>query len=125
MYALSPEHASAPHDSAPLVPHDRGRTVVWLRGEHDISNVPSLKEALARAISQDDADVVIDLRRVSLIDAAIIGVLLDGREALRKRSRRFALRSPSARAMRVLAVCGLTDLVEPPPFQPHERTSEP
>lgn len=34
-----------------LARRDTARTVVWLRGEHDVSTVPALSETLARAIA--------------------------------------------------------------------------
>ena len=51
-----------------------GRTVVWLRGEHDISTVDALANVLARAIAFDD-DVVVDLCDVEFMGAATVGVI--------------------------------------------------
>jgi anti-anti-sigma factor len=98
--------------------------VIWLGGEHDVSTVALVRESLTGVISGGNADVVVDLKRVTFIDASVIGALLDGREALARQSRRFALRSPSMCAMHVLTLCGLTGLVESAPSLTHERTSE-
>jgi len=87
--------------------HDGGGTVVWLRGEHDIATMPSLADAISRAISLDDGDVVVDLSDVEFMGAATVGVILRAREALRLRSRSLELRSPSTRARRVLDLCGV------------------
>ena len=62
------------------------RTVVWLRGEHDLSTVDSLSEIMARAIALDDADVVVDLSDVVFMSAATVGVIIRAREFLRLES---------------------------------------
>jgi len=89
---------------------DADRTVVWLRGEHDLSTVDELSETMARAIALDDADVVVDLSEVVFMSAATVGVIVRAREFLRLESRSLALRSPSKCAGRVVDLCGLTDL---------------
>jgi anti-sigma B factor antagonist len=94
---------------------DADRTVVWLRGEHDIFTVETLCEVMAGAIALDDADVVVDLSGVQFMDAATVGVIIRAREFLRLRSRSLALRSPSISARRVVDLCCLADLVDPPP----------
>ena len=90
----------------------RNRTVVCLDGEHDIATLPFLTDTLAKAISADDTDLVVDLSRVTFLSAATIDELVRGRNTLRHQSRDLTLRSPSRCASRLLDVCGLTDLVE-------------
>jgi anti-anti-sigma factor len=90
------------------------RTVVWLRGEHDVSTVAALSEVMARAIALDDADVVVDLSEVQFMGAATVGVIIRAREFLRLRSRFLVLRSPSECARRILDVCGHSDLLLDP-----------
>jgi anti-anti-sigma factor len=89
------------------------RTVVWLRGEHDVSTVAALSETMARAIALDDADVVVDLSDVQFMAAATVRVIIRAREFLRLRSRFLVLRSPSECARRILDVCGHSDLLDP------------
>ena len=98
---------------APIVSREGDRTVVWLDGENDVSTTAVLADTLSRAISRDDHAVVVDLSGVTFIGAATIGVLIRGQNFLRRKSRTMTLRSPSTCSMRVLEVCGLTDLVEP------------
>jgi anti-sigma B factor antagonist len=98
--------------SAPLVSRDGDRTVVWLDGEHDFATVYVLTDMLARAISVDDADLIIDLSGVTFIGSAAIDELIRGRNILHRQARSLTLRSPSRCAKRVLDVCGLTGLVE-------------
>jgi anti-anti-sigma factor len=86
-------------------------TVIWLRGEHDVTTVPDLTRRLDRVLERDDADVVIDLSDVEFMDAATIGAIVRAREFLRLGSRSLSLRSPSTRAQRVLDLCEMSDLV--------------
>jgi anti-anti-sigma factor len=92
---------------------DADRTVVWLRGEHDVSTVDELSETMARAIALDDADVVVDLSEVLFMSAATVGVIIRAREFLRLESRSLSLRSPSKCAGRVVDLCGVSDLFNP------------
>ena len=92
---------------------EAGASVVWLRGEHDISTVAALSATIARAIALDEPEVVIDLSGVQLLSAATVGVLVRTRELLRRRSRSLRLRGPSTRVRRVFESCGLSDLLDP------------
>jgi anti-anti-sigma factor len=89
-------------------------TVVWLRGEFDLTSVPALAEALARAIATDDSDVFVDLARVQFMDASTVGVLVRARALLANRSRCLWLHAPSGLPLRVLEVCDLMSLVIQP-----------
>jgi anti-anti-sigma factor len=110
---FSSDVAARNRNSTPLVSRDGDRTVVWLDGEHDIATVFVLTDTLARAISVDDADLIVDLSGVTFIGSATIDELIRGRNILRRQSRSLTLRSPSRCARRILDVCGLTDLIEP------------
>lgn len=88
-------------------------TVVWLRGEHDLSTVHALSDALSRAIADDDRDLVVDLGKVEFMGASTIGVLVRARQDLQARGRTLTLRDPSRVAARVLDVCGV-DVAEGP-----------
>lgn len=102
-----------PNNSAPLLTRDGDRTVIWLDGELDIATVALLAETLATASSLDDADQIVDLSRVTFLDAMTIGVLIGHRNGLLRQSRSLMLRCPSNVAWRVLDLCGLTALLEP------------
>lgn len=95
------------HNSARLDSRGEGPTVVWLDGEHDITTVSVLADALARAIARDDADLIVDLSGVKFLGAATVNVLIRGRNLLRRRARNLTLRCPSGCARRVLDLCGL------------------
>lgn len=109
----SSDVAGRHQNSAPLVSRDGERTVVWLDGEHDIATVFVLTDTLERAISADDADLIVDLSGVTFIGSATIDVLMHVRNILQAQARSLTLRSPSRCARRVLELCGLTGLVEP------------
>lgn len=89
-------------------------TVVWLRGEYDVFNVRELWETMMRSIAADDADLIIDLSGVVLMDASTIGVILTVRQMLAVQSRSLRLRSPPGCAQRLVDRWGLTVLVESP-----------
>lgn len=94
---------------------DQSHTVVWLRGEHDISTSTSLSGVLARVMALDKADLMVDLSEVSFMGAATVSIFVRAREFLATRSRALTLRSPSVSALRILGLCGLAELIDPPP----------
>ena len=91
---------------------ESGPTVASLTGEYDIATVAALSETLAVVIASSDADLILDLRAVEFLDASTVGVLVRAEMLLGARSRSLVLRSPSRPALRVLDVCGLTDLLQ-------------
>lgn len=93
-------------------------TVVWLRGEHDLSTCQEMSRTFATATAHDDADVVVDLSGVEFMDARILGEIVRTREAMRATSRTLSLRSPSALADRLIDLCGLGHLVVSGPLAP-------
>jgi anti-sigma B factor antagonist len=105
---------------------DADRTVVWLRGEHDVSTVAALSQTMARAIALDDGDLVVDLSGVQFMDAATVGVIIRARDFLALQSRSLVLNAPSACAARVLDLCALAGLLEPKPDHntPYSRPAD-
>lgn len=91
------------------------RTVLWLRGDHDVATVGGLSEWVTDAIAADTDDVVVDLSGVTFMDGSTVGVLVRAHDLLRTCSRSLVVRSPSRCARRVLDVCGLSGLVERTP----------
>lgn len=90
-----------------------GCTVVWLVGEHDVSTVSEVADALASAIARDDNDVLVDLSGVEFMDAATVGVVLRASAILRTKSRSLHLQAPSRCARRMIDLCGIGALVGP------------
>jgi anti-anti-sigma factor len=113
---LSATDVSVGYDNAsPVMTREDGRTVVWLAGEHDLATVSQVANALATAISTDDADLVVDLSAVTFMSAATVEELVRGRAFLREHSRTLTVRAPSRFAKRVLDLCDLSSLVESHP----------
>ena len=78
-----------------------GRLLVF--GELDLSTAPELD----RALSAEDADIVIDLRGVEFIDSSGIHALLDARRA----RPRLRVENPTPATRRVLDLAGVTQLL--------------
>jgi hypothetical protein len=68
---------------------------------------------LARAISLDSAELVLDMSQVTFMAASTLGVIARARDFLRQRSRSLTVRSPSAPVGRVVLACSLSDLIGP------------
>lgn len=101
--------------NASFVAREEDRTVVWLRGEHDIATVAALAEIIALEVASDDADFAIDLSGVEFMGVATVDVIIRTREFLRTQSRSLVLRSPSRSARRVLDLCGVAYPSDPRP----------
>jgi anti-anti-sigma factor len=88
-------------------------TVVALAGRADISTLTEVNLALARAIGDSEGPVVIDLAATEFIDTGTVRAFARAWEFLSDRSRRLTVRSPSRLTERILALLGLTHLIEP------------
>ena len=94
------------------VDYGKGRTFVFLSGEHDLSTTPALRHIMAEAIATNDADVVVDLSEVKFMGATTVGVIVRARAFLRQHSRTLTVRASSPQARHVLEVCDLLDILE-------------
>jgi anti-anti-sigma factor len=88
-------------------------TVIWLRGEHDLSTVDMLSEALASATT----DVTIDLSGVDFMDSTTLMAILRAASS-DAQGKAATLRNPSPSARRLLDICGLNELLKPTPGDP-------
>jgi anti-anti-sigma factor len=95
----------------PGVGPETGPTIIWLRGEHDIATDPDLSRTLDRAISLNNAPIVIDLSKVELMSASTLGIIVVAWNTLRQQSRSLTMRSPSPHVRRVISICGLHNLL--------------
>jgi anti-anti-sigma factor len=95
------------------VSRDGEQEVVWLDGEQDIATADVLADTLSKAISADDANLVVDLSGVTFMSTATIDELIRARNLMLGLSRNLTLRSPSRCARRLLDICGLIGLAEP------------
>ena len=70
-------------DPITVVEREADRIVVSLYGEHDISTLAELSEAMAQGIALDDAEVVVDLSGVEFMGAGTVTVIVRARDFLR------------------------------------------
>jgi anti-sigma B factor antagonist len=83
--------------------------VVWLSGEHDLSTVLSISQALATAVASSESDLVIDLSGVTFMDASTMRVIDEVERRLHEQSRTLRLRAPSRCARRLRDLCQRLD----------------
>ena len=86
---------------------DEGRAVVHGDGDLDVVAAPELRMALLDAIRTGHTEIVIDLRDVTFIDAASIGVLLAADARARHMGGHVSLENASHRIARVLELAGV------------------
>ncbi|WP_371658403.1 STAS domain-containing protein [Streptomyces sp. NBC_00280] len=110
---------SVPH---PTEQPAHGATVLELRGEVDLARVPSLSARLDTLTAHGQPDLILDLRRVSFIDCAGLGMLCRARNRTLARQGRLRLVSDSGRFLRVLRHAGLSGIFEVHPHLPEEPT---
>ena len=106
----------SPKGSAGFAGQPAAPAVVWMTGEHDVSNASRLSHVIAETIALDEEDVVVDLGGVTFLSAATIAIFARANAFLNARSRSLVLRSPRRSAIRLLGICGLAHLISPPPL---------
>jgi anti-sigma B factor antagonist len=87
--------------------------VISLKGEHDLTNVQELRDAIASAF-QSGSTVILDLTDATLIDSMVLGAIAEARMELLGSGGRHRLAisvRPDTHVARVLAI-GLDGLVE-------------
>ena len=114
-YARSEPAADVPFAPA-FASHDGQRTLIWLFGEHDISNRDAVSALIDQAIMVDDTEVEVNLSRLQFMSAATVRLIVDARQRLRLQSRSLTLVAPTPRASRVLELCGVA--AQAPPSDP-------
>jgi anti-sigma B factor antagonist len=101
--------------TAPLAVTVDGREPAVLRavGEIDLLTVEQLRAALDQALAGARRTVVVDLRGVSFMDCAGIGLLVETRDRVRRRNLRLRiLAGPAvARTVALLDLTAVLDLV--------------
>ena len=83
-----------------------------LRGELDVTTVEALMGPLLDAERAMPDWVVLDLRDVTLLDAAGLRVFLDAARCAERQERRFAVARPNRETARVLRLTGLDESIE-------------
>ncbi|MGW2648905.1 STAS domain-containing protein [Streptomyces sp. NPDC001393] len=116
--ARGTEHRTAPEALAAHRVAD-GATVVVLHGEIDLLTAPALSRRLDALTACSRPDLVLDLRPVTFIDCAGLGVLCRARNRTSARQGRLRLITESAGFRRILRVTGLGDVFEVHTRLPH------
>ena len=88
-----------------------GRTVVHLSGELDIAAGRTVGEALGRAANLGAPTTVIDVSRVTFIDACVIGLIIKARSSATERGALLGVSGVAGHVAELFAVLGLGDLV--------------
>jgi anti-sigma B factor antagonist len=91
-----------------LEQRDSGVVIVSLRGEHDLTTAPALRERMEEAVGRRTG-VLVDLTSAEFIDSSIIGVVLEGQRRALEEGIGFAaaLEGGGPAVRRVLEVTGL------------------
>ena len=108
------------YEPAPLtrhlrVRHDRGHTVLELRGEIDIAAAAEIVPHLDMATAEPDARVVIDLTHVEFFDLSGLRLLFRARHRITAGSGRLHLVCTHPLTLRMLRITGLSRLLPPWP----------
>ena len=105
---MSPDHSAV---IAVEVLHDAGGAIVTLGGELEFGTVASLRTALSDLAQQSCDPVVVDLAAVRFIDSTGLSLLVQAKQRFASQGRRFELRRPTHRVVRVIETSGLADLL--------------
>ncbi|MFR9798187.1 STAS domain-containing protein [Streptomyces sp. MS06] len=89
-----------------------GTSVVELSGEIDILTAPRVMSCLDDLTARARPDLVVDLRGVSFIDCAGLGLLCRARSRVLERHGRLRLVSGGVRLLRLLNAAGLGGVFE-------------
>lgn len=95
-----------------------GTTTVTVRGEIDLLTAPRLMARLDRLTAAPHPDLVLDLRRMSFIDCAGLGVLCRARNRVAERRGSLRLVTDSTGFRRILRHAGLAGVFEVLPCLP-------
>jgi anti-anti-sigma factor len=89
----------------------RGPSVTLeLSGDLDVHTAPSLRDRLVGLVAAGQADLVVDLSRLSFIDSTGIGVLVGGLKRCRAQQGDLQIRAANPEILAVLGVTGLDEL---------------
>ena len=90
--------------------HDGGAAVVTLGGDLEFGTAASLRTTLSDLARQSCDPVVVDLAGILFIDSTGLSLLVQAKQRFASQGRRFELRRPTHRVVRVIETSGLADL---------------
>ena len=88
-------------------------TRLVLHGELDCSSAPQLRARIRDTLTGGTTTLILDLARISFLDAAGLGVLVGAHRKLEERGGRLEVCRTPRSVQRVLEVTGLHDLLQP------------
>lgn len=94
------------------VTSDAGRTLVHPQGELDVSTSSRFRACLNEVMDGGATEVAVNLKDVTFIDSAGLGVLVGALKRLQGVDGRLLIVAPSRGVRKVLDLTGLTALVE-------------
>jgi anti-sigma B factor antagonist len=86
--------------------------MVAVRGEIDISNAPQLRACLSACLSDGCADITLDMKDLTFLDASGLSVLAYFAKLTASRGGHLILKSPPPIVHKVLNIGGLATLVD-------------
>jgi anti-anti-sigma factor len=90
---------------------DADTLIVIPVGEADLCTVPDLRQALSE-ITAGRSHVIVDLDRLSFMDASILGVLVEARLRLSATGGTLQVRCRTPHGQRMLSVTGLDGMLD-------------
>lgn len=89
-------------------PHTR---VLSPEGDLDLLTVEDLREQLAAAVADDDADVIVDLAKVDHVDIVALSAILATADTLREQGRALHVAAARRELRRVCALLRAEDIL--------------
>jgi anti-sigma B factor antagonist len=89
----------------------QGAPGVAVRGEIDVSAVPSLKPILDAAIRETAGAFVLDLCDLEFLDSSGLSLILRARALLARDDRALAIVCPAGHVRRLIELIGIADLL--------------
>ena len=92
------------------VQHDAGAALVTIGGELEFGTAASLRTTLSDLAREGCDPVVVDLAALRFIDSTGLSLLVQAKQRFEAQGRRFELRRPTHRVIRVIETSGLAEL---------------
>jgi anti-sigma B factor antagonist len=86
-------------------------TLVTLAGELDVATVAGLRRALNASSDATVPDLAIDLRQVTFMDCAVLGVFIDAYNRVAAAGGCLRIIGPPTGPLRLVQLCGLDDVL--------------
>ncbi|HET7516251.1 MAG TPA: STAS domain-containing protein [Actinomycetes bacterium] len=92
------------------VRHHGDRATIHIAGEIDLATCPHLQAIVVDLVDRGCHQLIVDLERVSFLDCAGIGALVDARRRVQEHGGSVRLARPGPLVWRVLTLTGMTEV---------------